>query len=183
MKTVVFLLLFSSVALADGWKPSKVVVNNNNSVRTTTNSTELNAEGGDAVATVDVIAAAMGGEGGQGGEAESISTAINGDSTSAVNFDYPSRQLILNAGQVSGAGYSTAPCTVAKRSWSFGIGIGGKTKIDEACWAEYRVQAEHERAMDRDRLELERLRLEIERDRLSLESTLAEQCLECDLTK
>ena len=101
--------------------------------------------------------------------------ATGGDSSTVVDISTPSTLRIMN-GAVSGAGYSTAPCTVTKRSWSFGLGIGGKSEIDETCWAEYVKQAEHEREMDLQKLEIQRLQLESERARL-------EQCFECEVSK
>jgi len=73
----------------------------------------------------------------------------------------------------------TAPCYVVN-SWSVGIpGAGGgrgKSKRDDDCWAEYVRQAEHQRALDLQKLELER-------DRLSLESKRLELCVECEAKK
>jgi len=74
---------------------------------------------------------------------------------------------------------STAPCVVAN-GWSVGVpGAGGgrnRSRIDAECWAEYLKQAEHKRAVDLAKLQLER-------DRLKLESARIEQCLECEQTK
>jgi len=74
---------------------------------------------------------------------------------------------------------STAPCVVAN-GWSVGVpGAGGgrnRSRIDAECWAEYVKQAEHQRALDFQKLELER-------DRLSLESKRLEACLTCESQK
>ena len=74
---------------------------------------------------------------------------------------------------------STAPCVVAN-GWSVGVpGAGGgrnKSRIDAECWTEYVKQAEHQRAVDLAKLELER-------ERLRLESLKLENCLECEAQK
>jgi hypothetical protein len=56
------------------------------------------------------------------------------------------------------------------------VTVGGTVERDEECWAEYVKQAEHQRAMDLAKLELERERIKLESLRLS-------QCTSCELQK
>lgn len=68
---------------------------------------------------------------------------------------------------------STADCVITGTTWkergkSF-LGFYSETakqSIDSACWAEYVKQADHNRAMDVMRMEIERERIELERERM-----------------
>jgi hypothetical protein len=92
-----------------------------------------------------------------------------------------------------GAAAPTAPCYyVNSVGISVPIGGGGRSKArrDDDCWAEYITQAEHQRQLDRDRLEVERrlaaaeeLRAQAERDRARAEVLRLEQCFECEQLK
>ena len=113
----------------------------------------------------------------------SVSTEVSTDNNQLVQIQQPRTRLLIGSGSVSSAGYSTAPCTVTKRSWSVGVGVGGKSAVDAECWAEYLVEAEHQRAMDlRHQSRADRL-VAVEEGKLALERERFSTCSTCDLSK
>jgi hypothetical protein len=124
-------------------------------------------------------------------ESDSVSASESVSTSSVAVSDDDSRlSLVLGAGGSDVQNY-TAPCVAPKRGGFLKRGfsilgivrVGQAVEVADSCAIEAYMQAEHLRALDLARLELERERVELERLRVELESRALTECLQCEVAK